>query len=280
VTVGRTSTFCGVDLAGRIERAEAGFMAACTEQTGRRLGVSTFALSIGGGFATYAGADSPFSKVAGLGFEASPGDDDLDVVEAEYATRGAPVQVELSILGDPDLGPRLTDRGYRLVSFENVLGRPLDGGLEPATVEGVVVTRSDERRREYLDVVIEAALHPDTAGVPQHESFPRAALEQAEVAAADAGARLYLAEREGAVAGGASFRIADGLAQLTGAGTVPAHRRRGVQSALLAARLHDAVSAGCGFAVVTTQPGSPSHANVQRLGFDLLYTRAVLVKDE
>ena len=30
--------------------------------------------------------------------------------------------------------------------------------------------------------------------------------------------------------------------------------------------------------VVTTQPGSRSHHNVQRQGFDLLYTRAVLVR--
>jgi hypothetical protein len=30
--------------------------------------------------------------------------------------------------------------------------------------------------------------------------------------------------------------------------------------------------------VVTTQPGSKSQENVQRLGFELLYTRAILVK--
>ena len=37
-------------------------------------------------------------------------------------------------------------------------------------------------------------------------------------------------------------------------------------------------SAGCDVAVVTTQPGSKSHENVQRKGFELLYTRAVLVR--
>jgi hypothetical protein len=34
------------------------------------------------------------------------------------------------------------------------------------------------------------------------------------------------------IAGGASFRMAEGVAQLIGA-TAPAHRRRGVQTALL-----------------------------------------------
>jgi ribosomal protein S18 acetylase RimI-like enzyme len=70
----------------------------------------------------------------------------------------------------------------------------------------------------------------------------------------------------------------DGIAALTGAATAPEHRRRGVQTALLSARLADAASAGCDVAIITTQPGSKSQQNAQRRGFDLLYTRAVLVK--
>jgi hypothetical protein len=77
------------------------------------------------------------------------------------------------------------------------------------------------------------------------------------------------------MAGGASFRLADGVAQLTGAATAPAHRRHGIQTAQLAAR---PAAADCDVAVVTTQPSSKSQQNVQGRGFDLLYTRAVLVK--
>jgi GNAT superfamily N-acetyltransferase len=66
---------------------------------------------------------------------------------------------------------------------------------------------------------------------------------------------------------------------LCGAATLPAFRRRGVQSALLHARLAQARQAGCDLAVVTTQPGSKSQENVQRAGFELLYVRAVLVRD-
>ena len=73
--------------------------------------------------------------------------------------------------------------------------------------------------------------------------------------------------------------MAAGLAQLTGAATVRAYRRRGVQTALLSTRLADAAAAGCDIAVVTTQPGSKSQQNVQRRGFYLLYTRAVLGKN-
>jgi ribosomal protein S18 acetylase RimI-like enzyme len=93
-----------------------------------------------------------------------------------------------------------------------------------------------------------------------------------------AGATAYVALCDGVVAGGGSARFADGIAQLTGAATAPAYRRRGVQTALLATRLADAAAAGCDIAVVTTAPGSQSQQNVQRRGFQLLYTRAVLVK--
>lgn len=72
--------------------------------------------------------------------------------------------------------------------------------------------------------------------------------------------------------------MGDGVAQLSGAATLPDHRRRGVQTALLRTRLADAFHGGCDIAVVTTQPGSKSTENVQRFGFELLYVRAILVK--
>jgi GNAT superfamily N-acetyltransferase len=88
----------------------------------------------------------------------------------------------------------------------------------------------------------------------------------------------FLAWRGNEVAGGGGLRIWNGVAQLSGAATLPAHRRRGVQSALLRHRLAIAARAGCDLAVVTTSPGSKSQANVQRQGFALLYARAVMVK--
>ena len=74
------------------------------------------------------------------------------------------------------------------------------------------------------------------------------------------------------------MRMSGDLVQLSGASTLPAHRRRGVQSALLRARLLDAADSGCTLAVVTTEPASKSQQNVQRAGFTLLYSRAILVR--
>jgi GNAT superfamily N-acetyltransferase len=162
------------------------------------------------------------------------------------------------------------------VSFENVLGRALGGVVERVAPPGIEVHPSnDDEFDVWVDVVVEASLHPDTQGVPWHEEFPREVLENAERDTVDLVQR-YLATLDGVPAGGGSMRIHDGIAQLTGAGTAPGFRRRGIQSALLATRLADATAAGCDIATITVQPGSRSQQNAQRYGFDLLYTRAVL----
>ncbi len=70
-----------------------------------------------------------------------------------------------------------------------------------------------------------------------------------------------------------------GLASFFSASTRPAFRGRGVQTALLHARLAAALGAGCDLAMVHTAPGSASQRNVERLGFRLAYTRVVLARE-
>jgi GNAT superfamily N-acetyltransferase len=274
------SLFCDTALARRIERADAALIAASSEAARRRGAAPPgFVIPLAGGVASFADADSPFNKVAGLGFAGAPATAELDEVERRFGACGAGVQVELSNLADPEVGARLTARGYRLVSFENVLGITITEPVQQVTPPQIQIRRSgDEELASWLDVVTTGFAHGDDQGVPSHEDFPREALEKAQRDFAAAGVRRYIALRDGIPAGGASFAVTDGVAQMAGAATLPAHRRRGIQSALLAVRLADAAAAGCDIAVVTTQPGSVSQRNVQRSGFDLLYTRAILVK--
>jgi GNAT superfamily N-acetyltransferase len=276
---GRVPLFCDTALAGRVERVEAQLITGCCEAARRRTGAAGFATPFAGGVASFAGEGSPYNKVAGIGFTGVPAAAALDEIEKAFAACGSPTQVELAHLADPELAAQLTGRGYQLESFENVLGRDLSGGVQPAMPAGVEVRLSGEDELEaWLAVVVEGSVHPDTQGVPWHEEFPRDVLAAAERDAIAAGAVRYAGLRGTMIAGGATMRTAEGVAQLTGAATAPEHRRRGVQTALLSARLADAAAAGCDIAVIVTQPGSKSQQNAQRQGFDLLYTRAVLVK--
>ena len=273
--------FASTSLAARIEGAESGLLRGSAEAAARRRPEGdVFLMPLAGGVATFTSPDSPLNKVAGLGFAGPLSAGDLEAVEQAFDERGAPVRVEVASLGDPSIVRLLTARGYALEGFENVLGLTLPGESTAPQGPGIDIAPSPiEELSAWLDVVVTGFASPDTQGVPSNESFPRELLEgvMADMTSAPGFSR-YLARRDGEVAGGAGLRMGDGVAQLCGAATLPSHRRRGVQSALLHARLRIAKDAGCDVAVVTTEPGSKSQENVQRQGFELLYARAILVR--
>jgi GNAT superfamily N-acetyltransferase len=306
--------FASMSLARRIERAERDLVIAMAEAIRARRGAGDVLVAPLGesAAAVFAGVGSPYNKLVGLGLGGPADEDALAEVERELERRKAPLQVELSTLADNSVGAMLTRRGYVLQGFENVLGRRVDGAaLAPREGDGrggrderdgrdgrdgrgsgeaaggdgganaIMVAKADpDEGRGWMDTLVTGFAHPDTSDGPApHESFPREVLEQAfEDTLATPGFERYLARRGGELAGGASARFFEGVAMLCGAATLPEHRRRGVQTALLRARLSDAARAGCDVAVVTTAPGSTSQENVQRQGFALLYARAILVR--
>ena len=273
-------------MAARVEKAEAAIAAEFAEAA-RARGKSVLLEPIAGTTAVYGGPGEPFNKVVGLGFAGPIEEPVLAALEAKYDARGAEIRVEQSSLADPSVAAMLTRRGYELIGYENVLGLALTPALvdgmsrqmQQDATAGIEIARArEDETRLWIETVTDAFLQPDSFdGPPPTETFAREVLiDVYEGLTATNSNVLYLARRGGEVAGGGAMRIADGLAQLSGAATVPSHRRRGVQSALLRARLVDAASHGCDLAVVTTEPASKSQQNVQRAGFALLYPRAIL----
>ncbi len=270
--------FCDITLACRIERAEQSLLAAALTNVRRRL-PDCLGTDVGGGFAAFTEPGSPLNKVIGLGF--APFDVQAwELVERQYERLQAAVQVEISTLADPAVARLLTARGYRLVAVENVLGRTLTvpGGSPAGDVD--IETSPDSALADWLEVVVTGFLTPDTQGIAAHETFAREVLERiiGDFAAA-VGVERFLARRDEQIVGAGTMRRHDKIAQLCGASTLPECRRRGVQSALLTHRLAHAARQGCELAVVTTMPGSKSQQNMQRQGFELLYSRSVLVRE-
>ena len=240
---------------------------------------AAFVDAIGGGVAVYTGPASPMNKMIGAGFDGVPSETQLGTIEEKFRQRSAPLQAEVATLADPAFVARLTTRGYVLQNFENVMGRVIrdeDAGRPDGISINVMGSDSAEA---WLDAALTGFMHPDGMGVPADELPPREAMEAAmRPFAGTEGFRRYGAWIDGELAGVASLRLDDGIAQLCGAATIPAFRRRGVQAALLRRRLADSVSAGCDLAVLTVQPGSTSQENGHRQGFALLYARAILVR--
>ena len=272
--------FADAPLAARIDRSEARLCADIAASVQAKHPESApFVLPISGGLAVYAGRASPTNKVIGLGFDGPLDLDALQTIEARWRERNEPVRIELSILADATIAPALSERGYRLHGFENVLARRVTPDHSAMAAGVTVETLRDEDLPAWIDIAVNAFKNLDGTGSVADDAMPREELERVlrdfgEVP----GFTRYLARIDGQPVGEAALRIDGDLAQVAGAGTLPAFRGRGVQKALLQQRLADARAAGCDLAVVTTAPGTRSQDNVMRRGFVLLYTRAVLLK--
>lgn len=267
--------FADAALAARIEAAEVDLCSSIAHATPG--GVVT---PLAGGAAVLARAGGPINKVVGVGFGGLPTSDELDVLEAAWDAAMTPVRFELSTVIEPTLFSVLLDRGYRLEGFEHVLARSL-GAADVATaapgltIEPVTAATS----ALWLDLALAGFGASDGTGA---EIEPQPSDDTLRVIFEDfvrvEGLPRWIARADGVAAGSASARFTGGVTLLCGASTIPAHRRRGVQRALLSARLAEGASAGCDLAVVTTAPGSQSQANVTRVGFVVVYARAVLVR--
>lgn len=269
-----------VAIARRIEAAEARLSLAMADVTRRAGAAPAFGLAIGGGAAVYCGPGAPMTKVIGVGVSEPLTDDVIDRVEAAYAPHGEHPGWEMATLGDLASIARLEARGYRLQRIELVLGRDLtrDASIEPLPTS-ITVARGPEDEWARIAVAGFAAAETVEGREAPAEAYDTTMLEQVvEQFAGIDSVRRYVAFVGGTPAGAASARVDDGVYQLCGAATLPAWRRRGVQSALLSARLAEACADGCDLAVVTVEPGSRSQANVQRRHFTPLYSRLVLAR--
>jgi hypothetical protein len=266
-----TALFLDLALARRIELAEAQAAVDCTEALERmRPGGIGAVERIAGGFAIYCGAGSPVTQAVGLGLDGAVSEEEFDRLEEFYRSRDEPVRVETCPLADASLVRHFGERGYRVTEFSNVMALPLrDSSSAAATCNppaGVTIERIGKQQMDLWTLTVSQGFS---------ENFPvtQEILEVMKMFALGVNVECYLARVDGAVAGGATLALREGVAGLFGASTLPAFRNRGVQTALLKERLSRAMMENCDLAVCIAQPGSSSQRNVVRQGFSVLYTR-------
>lgn len=263
--------FLDLELARRIEMAEC-HAAVETAETLERVRPESGAAveSIAGGFAIYAGANSPVTQAVGMGLNGAVSEEDFTRLEAFYLGRSEPVRVETCPLAHASLFEHFGKRGYRVTEFTNVMALPLKnhGATEtwPPPPLGVAIERTGREQIDLWTLTV-------SQGFSENAAVPQELLDVMKMFAQGPSAECYLARVDGKVAGGGSLVLRDAVAGLFGASTLPAFRKHGVQSALLHARLARAAEAGCDLAVCLARPGSTSQRNIVRSGFQVLYTR-------
>ncbi len=226
-----------------------------------------------GGHMIFAGLGSPIGRATGVGLDRPLTEEDLNQIEQFYREHKAPSQVDLTPLHRPEVFEMFKERGYAIAELNNVLYRKLDSDEKfPSPPGHYQLRRSHSEEADTTGAIVEGAFFPD--GAPEAFRGLIAPLYQMENALA------FVATIEGQpVACGTGLAIREHrVFALCGAGTLAAHRGRGLQTALLRARMAAAAAAGCEYAVVVTQGGTTSQRNAERLGFRVAYSKVTVIR--
>jgi hypothetical protein len=212
------------------------------------------------------GAGRYVNRAAGIGLGGMPGAEIVSAVESFYKSRSLPASVEINPWVSEDLVAELGVAGFRLERFRNVYVRELTSLPDkvPADIRGVDAAMVSDRN---------AILAGDSSGEARRVSdeFCAAMMQVGDT-------NDFVAIVNGVAAACGSLNLVDGVGWLGGAATMQTYRGQGLQQALLAYRLHLANKLGCDFAACTAVPDGQSARNLERMGFQLIYTQAVLTQ--
>ncbi|MEO7331107.1 MAG: GNAT family N-acetyltransferase [Minicystis sp.] len=231
------------------------------------------ALALAGGVLAYCGAPLSLSRALGLSLGEPFTAADADALEAFYRSRACPAVVLLSPFADESIYTRLGERGFRLEELDSVLIRPLaaaDAQLFPAGEISVDRAPAAEARAWVRHSI--ASFSGSDSAVPDGS----AAIY--ESAFSDPAATYFYARCDGEIAGTGAMYVHAATSYFFATSTAPAFRGRGVQAALIAARLSLSQEMGCTLAYSRTAAGGPSQRNLERAGFRSIYSRAVMKK--
>lgn len=259
-------------MAQRLEAAEARAGAASADSLSRRhpeLGAAVE--SIAGGLAVFAGVASPLSEGRGCGLAGPVRSEEVARLEEFFVSRGDALRIEICAMADQSLVRALSQRGFVITEFVSVLARRIKAevgspGSARADKSGASVRPISAGETAAWAAVV-------AAGFAEHFAATRELQELLESSALASGAIAFLAYEDGVAAGGGTLFVHEGVALLGGAATLPAFRKRGMQTALVHARLDHAARLGCDLASSSTQPGSTSQRNLERQGFQVVYNR-------
>jgi GNAT superfamily N-acetyltransferase len=217
------------------------------------------------------GSDSPtLNRAIALGLERPPSDAELDEIDVFFREAGVRYSVPIAPDVEASLEPRLRERGFTTGYAWMKFSR----GVEPAAMrETQLEIESTEDGDAFSRVVAAAFGLPPELAAGWRKIAPRPDWH------------LFLARDDDEPVAAAALFVHAGVGWFGAAGTLPEHRGRGAQGALLAARIDRARELGADAVVTETGerlPDRPSNSyrNILRAGFAEAYLRPNLVSPE
>lgn len=219
---------------------------------------------------TCAAWDYPlFNRVIGAGVLGGLDARGLDAIVRHFAARRRQPCVEVYA----DITPRslldalasagFTDSGHRLEAHVLETDHPLDvavPGVALRRVAGHEFRRFGELVRDGFDMTADPVLGPFFVD-----------LTEASLRATGADGAAFIASVDGADAGTGQLLLSDCVGGCYSGSVLEAFRGRGIQKALIAARVAEGLERGRRIFISQTDPDSPSGHNLHDLGFRTLY---------
>ena len=256
-----------LELARKLERAEAMANAAAVEARQKvqpELGAEW--IEVAGAYAMYDGPDAPTTQTFGIGLFDRFHDREFERVEEFFMRHQTSVYHEVCSFAAHETLGQLSVREYTPFEPSVVLVRSTAG--HSGSKRGAIKARAiglDE-----LPTWCRVAGEAWSAESPELGEFVAGL---GDIWGRAQGVTCFLAERDGLAVGSGALNIANGVAIMAGASTIPSARRQGAQAALLETRLAFAAERGVELAMVVTAPGGGSQRNSERQGFRPVYTR-------
>jgi GNAT superfamily N-acetyltransferase len=220
------------------------------------------------------------NQASGVGLDGPVEDAEIDAMIEFYVSRGVEPRVELSPFADPSLIAGLGARSFVVREFEHVLARELPAGEDldaclpfgrPAGLELEVVDKSDAAAIERAVVATMRGFYPDA-------EIPQAMVDACRSTLLLDSTLTFAARIDGELVAAGSLSCGSQASSLMGVSTATAFRGRGIQQALIAARLAAARERGCVLTTIGSRPGTSTERNAIRLGFRVAYTKVIVVR--
>jgi len=219
------------------------------------------------------------NNAVGMGLHGPVAKHEVDALIEYHASKGIEPRIELCPFADEAFVRELADRGFVPRVFENVLFRELSAG----EVVRPVVTPPGDLVLEQLNPADDAAVREfslvSTSGfAPAGYVVPESDMQTVARMVRHPKCVSVLARLGGVGVGAGTMAVHGEIVALFGLSVLEAYRRRGVQQALIAARLNIGIARGATLATIGSKPGIATERNVRRMGFQVGYTKVHLVR--
>ncbi|MBN8202929.1 MULTISPECIES: GNAT family N-acetyltransferase [Bacillaceae] len=197
----------------------------------------------------------------------------LDQIVDFYQGKGIPIRLEITPSnGSSDLLKMLHQKGFYQCAFHTTLF------AEPSDLKDLPIHAGiDIRRMQRTDFDLFGEVYTKGFGMPRFLS--QGIAENNEVLYGNKNWVFYLAFADNQPAGIGVIFMEEGIANLAAAAVLPSFRNMGVHSALIQARIYQAITNNAELVTGQARFGSASQNNMEKAGLKIGYTKAIWIRE-